>query len=180
MSIAPSQISWRLLASLVCVLALLCAVKAAGAIAQTSGSGQPAAGGTVPSPSATLGECATAVEQAERSATFSGEMTALPGTARMAMRIDVQERMPGEELFHTVSAPGLSVWRSSDPGVKVYKDLKQVTNLSAPASYRAMVRFHWLNAMGNLIKRTERLTPRCTQPAPPPPATPTLPSSPLE
>ena len=75
-------------------------------------------------------------------------MTAIPGTARMAMRIDVQERMPGEALFHTVSAPGLGVWRGSDPKVKVYKYLKQVTNLSSPASYRALVRFRWLNAKG--------------------------------
>ena len=42
--------------------------------------------------------------QTERSATFAGEMTAIPGTARMAMRIDMQERLPGEALFHT-SAP---------------------------------------------------------------------------
>lgn len=179
---APGRFSPRLLASLVCVLALLlCAAQAPGAIAQTGGSAsQPPAAPDAPSASATLGECTAAVEQAERSATFSGEMTAIAGTVRMTMRIEVQERMPGEELFHTVSAPGLGVWRSSDPGVKVYKDLKQVTNLSAPAYYRAMVRFHWLNAMGDPIKRTERLTPRCVQPAPPPPETPALPSSPLE
>jgi len=167
---------------LLCVIALLlCAARAPGAIAQTGGSAsQPPAAPDAPSASATLGECTTAVEQTERSATFSGEMTAIAGTVRMTIRIEVQERMPGEELFHTVSAPGLGVWRSSDPGVKVYKDLKQVTNLSAPAYYRAMVRFHWLNAMGDPIKRTERLTPRCVQPAPPPPETPALPSSPLE
>ena len=54
------------------------------------------------------------------------------------MRIEVQERLPGEELFHTVSAPGLGVWRGSAPGVKIYQYVKQVTNLSSPAVYRAL------------------------------------------
>ena len=69
---------------------------------------------------------------------FSAEMTAVPGTMRMAMRIDLEERAPDEVEFHTVTAPGLGVWRSSDPKVKVYKYLKQVTNLSAPAFYRGL------------------------------------------
>ena len=86
-------------------------------------------------------------------------MTAVAGTARMAMRIEVQERMPGEEAFRTVSAPGLGVWRGSAPGVKIYQYVKQVTNLSSPAGYRALVRFHWLNDKGYVIRRAERLTP---------------------
>jgi hypothetical protein len=83
----------------------------------------------------------------------------------MSMRIDVEEKVPGEAEFHMVSAPGLGVWRTADPKVKVYKYLKQVTNLSSPASYRGLVRFHWLNAKGHAVKRAERLTTRCLQPA---------------
>jgi hypothetical protein len=143
-----------------------------------SHTGQSGADGAVSTVSATLEECVTAVPQAERSATFSGEMTAIPGSARMMMRIDVQERMPEEALFHTLSAPGLGVWRGSDPKVKTYKYLKQVTNLSAPASYRAIVRFHWLNARGHLIRRAERLTPRCVQPAPVPASSPPISQAP--
>jgi hypothetical protein len=89
----------------------------------------------------------------------------------MAMRIDVEERRPADALYHAVSAPGLGVWRSSDPKVKVYKYLKQVTNLSSPASYRALVRFRWLGAKGHVLRRAERLTARCVQPAPPPETT---------
>jgi hypothetical protein len=125
-----------------------------------------------PSVSATLEQCVTAVSQPERSATFAGEMTAIAGSTHMEMRIDVLERLPGEALFHTVSAPGLGVWRGSAPGVKVYKYLKQVTNLSAPAFYRAAVRFRWLNARGRLMKAEELRTSRCEQPAPPPTVTP--------
>jgi hypothetical protein len=110
----------------------------------------------------------TSVVQAERAATFAGEMAAIPGTLRMAMRIDVQERMPEDLSFHTVSAPGLGVWRVSDAKVKIYKYLKEVTNLSAPATYRAFVRFRWLGQKGHVLKRAERVTARCMQPAPPP------------
>jgi hypothetical protein len=125
---------------------------------------------------ATVEQCITTGEQADRSATFAGEMTATAGTARMAMRIEVQERLPGEELFHTVSAPGLGVWRGSAPGVKIYQYVKQVTNLSSPAIYRGLIRFHWLNGSGYVIRRAERHTVPCMQPAPAPaPTTPAVP-----
>jgi hypothetical protein len=122
--------------------------------------------------SAGLDHCVTAGLQGERSATFSGEMTAIPGTIRMAMRIEVQERMPAEEAFHTIIAPGLGVWRVSEVKVRVYKYFKQVTNLHSPASYRALVRFRWLTARGHVLRQAERLTPRCLQPAPPAPPPP--------
>jgi len=128
--------------------------------------------------SATLEECLTAESQGERSATFAGEMDTLPGTARMEMRIDVLERSPGEVSYRTVSAPGLGVWRASVAGVKVYRYLKQVTNLSGPAFYRAEVRFRWLNAKGRLIATTELRTPRCEQPTPGTQSTPTAPGTP--
>jgi hypothetical protein len=42
-----------------------------------------------------------------------------------------------------------------------------VTNLTAPASYRAAVRFRWLNPRGRLIKALELRTATCAQPAAP-------------
>ncbi len=116
-----------------------------------------------PTASATLEECVTSTVQAERSATFSGEMSAVPGSAKMEMRIDVLERVPRETAFHAVSAAGLGVWRVASPGVKTYRYLKQVTNLAAPAYYRGAVRFRWLNAKGKLIKSAEMRTARCLQ-----------------
>ncbi len=121
----------------------------------------PAGGGV-----AVLEECVSTGAQTARAATFAGEMSALPGTVRMAIRIDVEERAPGDAEFHTVVAQGLGVWRPSDPKVRVYKYLKQVTNLSTPASYRGLVRFRWIGSKGHVIKRAERLTARCAQPAP--------------
>jgi hypothetical protein len=117
--------------------------------------------------SATLEQCLASGAQDERSATFVGEMTAVAGTARMEMRIDVQERMAGERLYHTVSSPGLGVWRGSAPGVKVYRYVRQVTDLAPPAFYRGAIRFRWLNARGRQIAAMELRTPRCEQPAAP-------------
>jgi hypothetical protein len=171
-------------AAFVCALALPCLVQASVAIADTAaassssaietagGAGADQADGSgVPgiktSASATLQQCETAVAQSERSATFAGEMTATPGTARMEISIDLLERAAGETQYRMVSAPGLGVWRASAPGVKIYTHLQQVTNLSAPAFYRGAVRFRWLNAKGHPIKSEELRTPRCEQPEPP-------------
>jgi hypothetical protein len=149
---------------LACAVVFACVALIPDANARAQGG----ASGARPSASATVEQCVTAVNQPERAATFAGEMTAIAGSARMEMKIDVLERMPEELHFHAVSAPGLGVWRSSSQGVKVYKYLKQVTNLSAPAFYRAAVRFRWLNARGRLIKAVEMRTARCEQPASPP------------
>jgi len=138
-------------------MSLLFATSAAQA---ESGSSAPSA----PSATATLEQCTTAVNQVNRSATFSGAMVASVDTQRMAMRIEVQERTP-ETRFHTVDAPGLGVWRSSNSGVGVYKYLKQVTNMSAPAVYRGLVSFRWLDDRGHVIKHIELHTHGCDQPA---------------
>ena len=141
----------------------------AGGVASAQTGDTAASGLSTPgATAATLEQCVTSVVQSERSATFMGEMTAIPGTSKMSMRIDVQERAAGEPEYHVLSAPGLGVWRAADPKVKVYKYLKQVTNLSAAASYRALVRFRWIGAKGRVIRRAERLTTRCLQPATPP------------
>jgi hypothetical protein len=171
-----SSHAWRLVASVFAICACLAAPALVTAVAQaqqsqisqqspgSSAQGQTGTGvGQTSSVSATVEECLTAVDPTGRSATFTGQMLAVSGTARMTMRIDVQERAAGETLFHTLNAPGLGVWRRSASGVKIYKYLKQVTNLPSPASFRAVVRFRWLNEAGRTIKHAERRTPACEQ-----------------
>ena len=143
---------------------LLCALVLAPATVMASTGSETKPTGV----SATLEQCLTSTEQAERSATFAGEMTSIPGSSKMEMRIDVLERTPRETAFHMVSAPGLGVWRTAAPGVKSYRYLKEVTNLAAPAFYRAWVHFRWFNAKGRLIRTAELRTPRCQQPLVPP------------
>ena len=76
------------------------------------------------------------------------------------------------------------MWRSSEPGVKIYKYVKQVTNLDAPAAYRAIVRFRWTGERGRVLKRDELHTPRCIEPTLPgqvtqtPPVAPAVPVAP--
>jgi hypothetical protein len=181
--ILSARISARLIAR-VCLLAgvsLLLAALASSASAgglgrsvQAGSGGQsaPLAAGTTPGPTdseapgvmATVEQCLPAVTQADRSVTFSGQMVAVAGTQRMTMRIDLQEKTAGEPSFHAVSAPGLGVWRRSGDGVKIYKYLKQITNLPAPAVFRAQVRFRWINEDGRLIRHELRRTSTCVQP----------------
>jgi hypothetical protein len=144
----------------------LLALLACTATAAAAGTDVPTTPVTKPAV-ATLEQCITSTEQTGRSATFTGEMTAVPGTAKMQMRVDVLERGSGELAFHDVASPGLGVWRTAAPGVKVFKYLKQVTNLAAPAAYRGDVRFRWLNAKGKTIKLADLRTTRCQQPVKP-------------
>lgn len=136
----------------VCVLALACAPLAAASA--------PSAG------TATVGveQCVTATVQLERSATFTAQMTATNATQKMAMRLELQQRLRGEGEFHTLAVPGFGVWRFSEPDVKIYKYVKQVTNLDAPAAYRVLVRFRWIDGAGHVLKRDEQRTPRCMEP----------------
>ncbi|MCW3034208.1 MAG: hypothetical protein QOK19_723 [Solirubrobacteraceae bacterium] len=143
---------------------MLASLALAAPATSAAGGGQASAATPAkPVQSATLEQCLTSSVQAERAATFSGEMTAIPGSAKMEMRIEVLERAPREMAFHTVTAAGLGVWRVAAPGVKTYKYLKQVTNLAAPAYYRGAIRFRWLNARGKLIRSAELRTARCLQ-----------------
>lgn len=143
-----------------CALVLASAAAGKGALAPDR---QPA--------SVTLEKCVTSSTQIERYATFAGRMVALPGSTEMAMRIDVEERLPGQDGFHPLQdagAPGLGVWRTSEQGVKIFKDLKQVTNLQAPAAYRAEVSFRWTakgigGARDIVVKRETLRTPACKQ-----------------
>jgi hypothetical protein len=113
----------------------------------------------------TLEQCLTSPVQVERSATFTAQMTATSATQRMGMRIELQQHLRGEAGFHTILAPGFGTWHASEAGVKIYKYVKQVTNLSAPAAYRAVVRFRWQGEKGHVLKRVELHTSRCLQPA---------------
>jgi hypothetical protein len=167
---ARAALGARRLLTALATLALLAALLAAQAQASAGSSVAPAGlplATTVkpPSVSATLELCTTEGVQAERKAIFAGSMSAIPGSARMEMRIDLLERGPGEAAFHAVVAPGLGLWRTSATGVGVYKYFKKVTDLAAPAVYRGAVRFRWLNAKGHLVRAAELRTPRCAQAA---------------
>src|SRR4051794_5560171 len=122
----------------------------------------PAQAQTVPTRAA-LESCHAGDAPLERFAVFSAQMAAIPGTKKMQLRFDLSQRLSGED-FRRVQAPGLGVWRSSVPGVDIFRYRKQVANLAAPGAYRAVVRFRWLGAAGEVIQRTQRRTRTCKVP----------------
>ena len=82
----------------------------------------------------------------------------------MAIQIEVLERAPEEEGVHLLSSAGLGSWQRSETGVKIYKVRQAVTDLPAPAVFRAIVRYRWLNERGQVIRHDQRRTPVCRQP----------------
>jgi CARDB len=135
-----------------CTAALLALAAApAGAHAQT-----------VPTRAA-LQACHTGSAPLDRYAVFTAQLGAVPDTQRMQVRFDLQQKLTGGD-FRRVVAPGLGVWRSSIPGIDIFRYRKQVANLPAPGSYRALVRFRWLDANGKVIAGATRRTRTCKQP----------------
>jgi CARDB len=122
----------------------------------------PAAAQTVPT-RASLESCHTGAAALDRFAVFTAQMGATSQSKRMLVRFDLLQRVPGDD-YHRVQAPGLGVWRSSIPGVDIFRYRKQVANLEAPGSYRAFVRFRWLDASGKVIAGATRRTRTCRQP----------------
>jgi len=154
----------RTLAARAALLACALALVAGGSVAAARAELRPILAPAPGSYSVTLEQCVGSSVQSERSAMFVAQMVATAATQRMAMRIVLEERTRGEAEYHPVLAPGFGVWHPSEPGVKIYKYVKQVTNLAAPASYRTAVRFRWIADKGKVIKRAELRSSRCFQP----------------
>jgi hypothetical protein len=151
----------RVALALVGALALLAWAQAAFADTGLHSPAMAPADGTA---SVGIEQCVTSTVQAERTATFTAQMAATTTTQKMAMRIELQQRLHGESEFHTLVAPGFGVWRTSEPGVEIYKYVKQITNLDAPAAYRVAVHFRWIDERGHVLKRDELHSSRCVQP----------------
>jgi hypothetical protein len=111
-----------------------------------------------------LRDCAPALEPEKRGATFEARMRSAPGSERMQVRFTLQVRegvLPG---WQRVVADGLDEWETSEPGVTRYSYSKIVRNMSAPAAYRAIVRFRWLDAAGDVLERSRATSRICRQP----------------
>jgi hypothetical protein len=89
-------------------------------------------------------------------------MPAVDGTERMAMRFDLEVRK-GTADWARLELPKWGVWQRSAAGVPGFIVGKSVAELTAPAAYRAVVRFHWYDADGRVLRRTLRVTKACTQ-----------------
>ena len=121
----------------------------------------PAAAQTVPTKAA-LESCHIGSGPLDRYALFSAQMGSIDKSAKMQVRFDLQSA--AGRRYHRVVAPGLGVWRSSAAGVDIFRYRKQVANLQPGATYRALVRFRWLDENGRTIQSTTRRTKSCKQP----------------
>jgi hypothetical protein len=107
--------------------------------------------------------CQSALDPAERVASFEGRMRVKHGARRMQMRFTLQTRAPGETTWHKLPAAGFGKWLTSDPGIGRYVYTKRVIELEAPAAYRTIVRFRWLNALGNRVASARSTSAICHQ-----------------
>src|SRR5215207_11337868 len=108
-------------------------------------------------------DCVPALEPQDRMAMFEARMTPRRGSERMQLRFALQLREPALE-WRRVIAPGLDQWLTSNPGVRRYSYAKTVQNLAAPAAYRMVVRFRWLDVGGEALERDRATSRSCRQP----------------
>ncbi|HYH60059.1 MAG TPA: CARDB domain-containing protein [Thermoleophilaceae bacterium] len=97
------------------------------------------------------------------SVTYAARMHALPGTARMSLRISLYEKLADGHFEH-VSAEGLDVWRRSRADAPQFRYEQRVRGLRQGGVYRAVVRYRWHDSADNRIERKRRRSPRCVQP----------------
>jgi len=94
-------------------------------------------------------------------ATYRGALSAIAGTDQMWVRFTLQERAAGGR-FERVDAPGLTTWRKSRRGVERFGYNQTVKGLEKGRAYRALVKFRWYAADGDLVRSVERRSPVCS------------------
>jgi hypothetical protein len=123
--------------------------------------------GEAPRLRATVSACQTGADPASRMAAFTASMPAAEDTVRMAIRFDLQQRTVDGGVWQRVAAPSFGRWERSRTGVAGFVYTKDVHGLTAPGEYRAIVRFKWWSADGD-VRTARRTTRSCRQPDPRP------------
>ena len=137
----------------IAAVTLLAAALGAGAVAHAQ----------APALSARLAACETGAAPADRFAVFTGAMPR-EGAAVMAMRFDLDEKLPGE-AWRPVALEGWGEWiRAGKKGVPGFIYTKRLEQLAAPAAFRVVVGFRWSEADGTVIKTARRTSRTCRQP----------------
>jgi hypothetical protein len=106
--------------------------------------------------------CEPSQENVGGAVTYAARMEAVPGTKRMSLRFRLLEKV-GDGEFERVSAEGLETWRKSRPGAEVFHYEQRVEGLHEGAIYRAVVRYRWRNADGELVRTERRRSVACVQ-----------------
>ncbi len=112
--------------------------------------------------SAKVVQCRRGRTAAERVATFRAGIVKVPGTARMAVRLTLEESVAGGR-YRKVRAPGLGVWRKSRKGVRAFAYRQRVKALAEGSAYRVKVDYRWYRSSGSVFKRSRRRSRACRQ-----------------
>lgn len=122
----------------------------------------PAAHAGKVSLAAKVTDCTTGTTDEERAAAFTGSMSA-GGAKRMQMRFALMQRIgPGPKgVYKKVSVPGWGSWERSELGRGAFVFTKRIEALTAPAAYKVVVTFRWLDARGHATRTTTRTSAPC-------------------
>lgn len=148
----------RLVASLSAAL-VLAAVPARGANAPSTG----AAG-------ARLINCHRSPSIGERVAVVGAWMRPISDGRRLALKLDLWERTPGQRWTLRSDVPGLGSWTTpSDAQLgsragDVFRYRQSVGRLEVPAAYRFRVSFRWIAPDGRVVREAARTTGVCREP----------------
>jgi hypothetical protein len=106
----------------------------------------------------------TSCEPDARAAEFQARMGKVDGATGLKMRFTLQARHDGQKAYHRVVAPGFRSWSTAAPGKTSWVFTRRVEALIGPARYRAIVRFQWLDADGEVLARAKKTSRSCRQP----------------
>ena len=99
----------------------------------------------------------------ERTAAFEARMDQISGAVRMKLRYTLEARKPGR-AWRRVAAPELGGWRAAATETTRFISERRVTQLVGPSSYRALVRFRWIDEDGDVVARARARSHSCWQP----------------
>jgi hypothetical protein len=122
----------------------------------------PGASAATPASSVHVTGCQTGSDAAHRLATYHAQMRAVPGTARMSIRFQLIQRVPGGPA-QQVGDSSFSTWHRSRLGVKKFGYSQTVNGLQVGALYRSAVHFRWLDASGRVIRRAKLTSGSCAE-----------------
>lgn len=105
----------------------------------------------------------TGCKPKERAAEFEARMDQVSGAVRMKLRYALEARKP-RRAWRRVAAPELGGWRAADMETTRFISERRVTQLVGPSYYRALVRFRWIDAHGDVVARAKARSHACWQP----------------
>lgn len=132
----------------------------------------PKRGVKPPTFEAKLFQCRRSPRTESRAATVGAAMRPIPGSRRLALRVELYQRPlgPGGRWALRSDVPGLGEWTSpSDPSVgtraaDVFRYRQAVGRLTVPYSFRFRVAFRWSDAAGKVLREEALNTAPCKEP----------------